>query len=461
MRRGLLLHLTGLVASSFLSSAAKADSVTTTDSAPSILKCVPSQEPSARGFCSVIHSVQPEGWIRASADLDKTSGKVILAVQLETDSVLSGPRGTVAVSFYDARGVQRASAALNRDVSRKGKSCGQADPCGITTFTSTLSIPLAAARDIATMAFSLEQHGEESGIDPDIRALAIEVTSVATLKRTVASLDRNLAPGTITITTSPEAAPLSADPRVTLDQDSRIAGGKAVPLGAYPWMAALFRPQNDRFVQSCGGTLIRPSWILTAAHCQVAKTWLVVLGRTDLSNPHAGEVRHVAEVFIPTDQYDAKTKNADIALLQLDKPSTIFPISLAHKSLTATTRSLLVTGWGATVEQGNTTVVMRQVDVAPIAPGVCSSCYPGKLTSTMMCAGLPTGGKDSCQGDSGGPIFGPDAATDPTAAFRQYGVVSWGEGCARANRPGVYTDVVAMKRWIEQTLSRTSRQARR
>jgi hypothetical protein len=411
-----------------------------------VLTCQPSGAPFARGFCALLHSSDPEGWIRASAELDKSTGSVSLKTQVETDSVLAGPRGTASVSFLDSRGAERAVARINGDVSRKGKSCGRADPCGITTFHSTLSIPPTLAQEITSMKFVVEQHGKDVGTAIDLAAVAVEVTSASTLKQTVASLDQHLAPSMTSLTI--EGEPAAADPRVTLSQMSRIIGGNKVPIGAYPWMAALFKPSGGRFVQECGGTLIRPTWVLTAAHCHVGKDWLVVLGRTDLSNPNVGEVDRVVSV-VPNGSYNAVTQDSDIALVQLEKQSAITRIATATGAPLAAATSMLVTGWGVTQENGASTVMMRQVDVALISHDSCASSYAGKLTSMMLCAGQPNGGKDACQGDSGGPLFRAQAG-DP-AAFVQYGVVSWGDGCARADRPGVYVDVAKFDTWIAQT----------
>lgn len=81
--------------------------------------------------------------------------------------------------------------------------------------------------------------------------------------------------------------------------------------------------------------------------------------------------------------------------------------------------------------------LLQQVDVPVVPKTTCNSAtaYSGAITASMFCAGLMTGGKDSCQGDSGGPIFKVGASTTGADDI-QYGIVSWGEGCALKNKPG-------------------------
>jgi len=83
---------------------------------------------------------------------------------------------------------------------------------------------------------------------------------------------------------------------------------------------------------------------------------------------------------------------------------------------------------------------------------VCNSpgYYGGRLDSSMVCAGYEQGGKDACQGDSGGPLMCPISGTH---RWVQVGVVSWGEGCAKPKRPGIYSNVALLNQWIQQNLN--------
>jgi trypsin len=98
--------------------------------------------------------------------------------------------------------------------------------------------------------------------------------------------------------------------------------------------------------------------------------------------------------------------------------------------------TLTVAGWGTTSSGGSSLPAnLLKVDVPVISRATCNSNYgSGRVTTAMFCAGLSQGGKDSCQGDSGGPIVNKSSRV-------QLGVVSWGEGCAAAGAPGVYSNV--------------------
>ena len=106
----------------------------------------------------------------------------------------------------------------------------------------------------------------------------------------------------------------------------------------------------------------------------------------------------------------------------------------------------VVTGWGATTEGGSKVRDLRFIDNLPFVTRTdCNAplSYNGAITENMICAGVRSGGVDSCQGDSGGPLTF-ETGTAPKLA----GVVSWGEGCARPNKVGVYTRVANYVDWV-------------
>uniref|UniRef100_A0A8C3J631 Acrosin n=1 Tax=Calidris pygmaea TaxID=425635 RepID=A0A8C3J631_9CHAR len=241
---------------------------------------------------------------------------------------------------------------------------------------------------------------------------------------------------------------------------SRVVGGTDAQPGAWPWIVSIQEPWKTGLRHICGGSLISPQWVLTAAHCFInvrnITMWRVVIGVTQLTQlgPEA-QVRNIKRL-LPHRHYSSISERNDIALLELDQPvqcssyvqlACVPDASLRVSELT----TCYVSGWGATTARcefpKNTTDVLQEAQVHLIDVNLCNSSrwYAGAIHTHNLCAGYPQGGIDTCQGDSGGPLTCKDSNAD---YFWLVGVTSWGKGCARANRPGVYTSTQHFYRWI-------------
>ncbi|MER8029557.1 serine protease [Streptomyces bauhiniae] len=211
-----------------------------------------------------------------------------------------------------------------------------------------------------------------------------------------------------------------------------IVGGTTTTTTAYPYVMQITDASGNQF---CGGTLVSAKKVVTAAHCMVGESTSsvrVVGGRTYLNGTN-GTVSRVSKIWINPDYTDA-TRGDDVAVLTLSTSMPYTPVSYVSSSQTSvyaagTTARIL--GWGTTSENGSSSNQLRTATVPTVSDSSCRSSYGSDFVqSDMVCAGLTSGGVDTCQGDSGGPlIIGGVLA----------GITSWGEGCAEAGYPGVYT----------------------
>ncbi|MGW7092891.1 S1 family peptidase [Streptomyces sp. NPDC054874] len=209
-----------------------------------------------------------------------------------------------------------------------------------------------------------------------------------------------------------------------------IVGGTRAAQGEFPFMV--------RLSMGCGGALYAKDIVLTAAHCVNGSgnntSITATAGVVDLQSTGAIKVRSTKVLQAPG--YNGTGK--DWALIKLAQPINLPTLKIA--TTTAYNQgTFTVAGWGANREGGSQQRYLLKADVPFVSDTACRSAYGSSFVAgEEICAGyLSTGGVDTCQGDSGGPMFRRDNA----GAWVQVGITSYGQGCARPNYPGVYTEV--------------------
>jgi secreted trypsin-like serine protease len=268
------------------------------------------------------------------------------------------------------------------------------------------------------------------------------------------------------------------------DDNEMIVGGKVAPEGKYPWQVRIYASMNDDRGR-CGGAIIAPQWVLTAAHCVVADPVAtenvkpvdsVVIGYGSVDRTQTKKVE--SDKIIVNPDYLAKGSNshADVALVKFKDPIVdAKPIELANaemtKKLLTPGATVTVTGWGAVWNPDDKNVLamlsqltagadlgdklnyplkLHQVEIQVMDNESCKIVLQGsgtEIVDSSICALQPGSRKNACYGDSGGPLM----ASPKPRTFVQVGIVS--RGCGNMDLPNIYTRVASFLDWINSTMA--------
>lgn len=393
-----------------------------------------------RGMQTTMHcGNDPESWVRGSASLDKLSGVLSITVQLETDSILAGPKGHVVITIRDSQ--QKPIYVVTSDEVGTG---GRANKAAIRNFSSTAMIPTPIAMTAESLFLDAQCTGSVNGLfnlnlqasgkmfelfssgsslelnlgTPEARQIvdmatknAQRLSQVGTPQYTATLRTQIAGESAATTASSPGSLDLDDRYRDSFSSQTRVWGGDNVPSGAFPETVAI--TGNGKL---CTGIVVGSKAILTAAHCFCDGVKETIFFGDSVHSPTSSVPVSGGESMIACG-VPLQIGDGDVAILTVDAPLTIPPRAIAAKSLVDGATFGRAVGFGVGANpimdpQG----IKRMVDV-PVASIACNgnvttssgtvtdAAYYRCSTDMEMVAGAPSLNKDTCNGDSGGPMY--------------------------------------------------------
>ncbi|CAH0556970.1 unnamed protein product [Brassicogethes aeneus] len=227
----------------------------------------------------------------------------------------------------------------------------------------------------------------------------------------------------------------------------RIIGGREAQRHKWPWHVAVLNKYLEVF---CGGTLIAPRWVLTASHC-IRSFLRVRLNEFDLTADDGRELEMKVSKVFPHPRFNHQTVDNDIALLLLPRAVKI-PVACLPRRKPRAGELCSVMGWGKvnTYHRYGSTI-LNEAKLPIIPTHTCRKSYKQILiTENMLCAGWTSGKQDTCAGDSGGGLMCP--VRKKKKIYKVNGITSFGDGCGRIKKYGIYTSVYNYVPWIDHII---------